>query len=111
MSKEKMLKDIQKRLPDDVIIIDGTNFDFTEDEFVSILCWLKYFVKKYKNYNKAERPDVKFPIISKRLMLDLDLGLYDESIVECKGKYGIYINATQKRKKIAAKSIINMFQL
>ena len=43
MKNLAFLKQIQKRLPDEIVIFDETNFNFTEDEYISILSWIKYF--------------------------------------------------------------------
>ena len=43
MKKYCLLKQIQKRLPDEIVIFDETNFNFTEDEYISILSWIKNF--------------------------------------------------------------------
>ena len=37
MKNLAFLKQIQKRLPDDIVIFDETNFNFSEDEYISIL--------------------------------------------------------------------------
>ena len=107
-----MLKQIKKRLPDDIVIQDETKFDFTEDEFVSILCWLKYFNEHYQEYGKTKNTSVSFPIISKRLRLDFSfyrtLNIFDSTNL---GRYVIYVSANENRKKIAAKTIINKFHI
>ena len=76
-----MLKEIQKRLPDDIVLEDNTTFEFTEDEFVVILSWIKYFNHHYQEYGKTQFPKVVLPIISKRLILDLGLYMRDERII------------------------------
>lgn len=43
MIKSRYLQEFQKRLPDDILIEDETNFEVTDDEYVSILSWFKYF--------------------------------------------------------------------
>lgn len=52
MKKQTILTKIQQRLPDDIIICDETNFDFTDDECISILCWIKYFNYHYAEFGK-----------------------------------------------------------
>ena len=75
MKTAKYIIEIQKRLPDDIIIQNETSFEFNEDEFVSILSWIKNFNEHYKIFGKEIQPYVMFPIISKRLRLDF--GLYN----------------------------------
>ena len=115
MEKEKMLKEIQKRLPDGIIIEDATKFDFTEDEFVSILCWLQYFRAHYAEYygKNDEQMSITLPIISKRLRLDFThyRFIQNSHFFPNFGKYIVYITANTKRKKIAVKHIINCFSL
>ncbi len=94
MTKEDQLREIQRRLPEDIKIVDETNFDFTEDEFVCILSWVKYFNSHYKDYGKEKPTRIMFPIISKRLRLDFGLYLYPN---EKTGDYNIYLSMNGKR--------------
>ncbi|WP_343522033.1 hypothetical protein [Pedobacter sp.] len=64
MNKLQYLKEIQNRLPDNLVIRDETLHDFTEDEFIGILSWLKYFNNHYKDKQKTESPSIVRPIIS-----------------------------------------------
>ncbi len=65
MKKTSIIKELQKRLPDDLVIHDETSFEDTDDEYVSMLCWLKCFNEHYERYGRDEQPTVIFPIISK----------------------------------------------
>ena len=47
MTKVNQIKEIQNRLPESIRVIDETKFEFTEDEFVGILCW---FIIPLKNW-------------------------------------------------------------
>lgn len=85
--KRKMLEEIQSRLPDNIVIEDETGFDFTEDEFASMLSWIKYFNLHYMKYGMEKYPDIMFPLLSKRMRFDF--GLY---IPEDEGKHVIYIS-------------------
>lgn len=85
--KRKMLEEIQNRLPDNIVIEDETGFDFTEDEFASMLSWIKYFNLHYMKYGMQKYPDIIFPLLSKRMRFDF--GLY---IPEDEGKHVIYIS-------------------
>jgi hypothetical protein len=76
MEKTIMLKEIKKRLPKHITVKDNTKFDFTIDEYLSILSWIKYFNCHYENNDKEKRPDIQIPVISKRIFIDL--GLYEE---------------------------------
>jgi len=108
MNKASCLKIIQDRLPDDLIIYDETSYEFTDDEFVAILSWIKYFNVHYEKKDKSTPPDIMFPIISKRLRLDF--GLYITA--DNSGKHVIYISANGqmlngKIKQDSVKTLIN----
>lgn len=112
MDKEKYLKQIQGRLPDDLVIEDETSYEFTEDEFIGILSWIKYFNVHYKEKQKSDLPAIIFPIISMRLRLDF--GLYVAK--DRKGKHLIYISPNGqilngKITKESIKGIINTWIL
>nr|WP_294873529.1 hypothetical protein [uncultured Pedobacter sp.] len=112
MNKVKCLKEIQDRLPDDLLIEDETSFEFTEDEFIGILSWIKYFNIHYKENQKSHIPQILFPIVSKRLRLDF--GLYNTK--DNSGKYVIYISVNGqmlngKIKKESIKGLINTWGL
>lgn len=117
MKKETCLKEIQKRLPEDIIIDDETSFEFTDDEVVGVLSWLKYFNAHYKEYGKTKYPDVIFPIISKRLRLDFGLYRIPCDVERNKGKHVIYLSQNRKyldssiKKDITLKDLINMWHL
>jgi len=112
--KKTMLKEIQKRLPDDIIIEDETNFELTGDEFVSVLSWIKFFNGHYRVYGKNENPSVVFPIISKRLRLDFGLYRFPS---DSNGQFNIYLSPNGKlldgsmKKRISVKELINSWDL
>ena len=117
MKKSTFLIEIQKRLPDDIIVQDETTFDFTDDECISILCWIKYFNHHYEEFGKNELPKIIFPIVSKRLRLDFGLYITKCNLENNFGKYIIYItqngqllNGTYK-KNITLKELINTWKL
>jgi len=109
-SKKTMLKEIQKRLPDGIVIEDETNFDFTNDEFVVMLCWIKYFRDHYDNFGKKMRPKVMFPVISTRLRFDFGLYHIPNDLRESVnyGKNVVYISGNTEKN---IKKIINFWQL
>lgn len=116
MNKQRQLKEIQKRLPDDIMIVDETSFDFTEDEYVSILCWIKFFNQHYEQFGKNKYPKLMFPIISKRLRLDFGLYRVASDGELCKGCYNIYLSENGKGldgkiRKQSIKEIIQIWQL
>ena len=117
MKNETYLKRIQKRLPDDIIVEDETPFKFTEDEFISILSWIKYFNAHYKEHGKEKYPDVMFPIVSKRLRLDFGLYCIPSDVESNRGKNVIYISQNGKRmdgtvkKNLTIKELVNTWQL
>jgi hypothetical protein len=113
MTKQTQIKEIQKRLPDNIKIVDETLFDFTEDEFVSILCWIKYFNQHYEQYGKNEYPKIMFPIISKRLRLDFGLYRVKSDIGPFKGCYNIYLSENGKGfpDKIKMQSVKYLIQI
>lgn len=103
MNKLKYLKEIQKRLPDDLILEDGTSFDFTDDEFIGILSWIKYFNIHYEKYGKTKMVDIHTPLISKRMRLDFLYYSKPCDLLVNQGKYVIYISSnicyTSKNRK------------
>lgn len=117
MKKETCLKAIQKRLPDDLIIQDETTFEFTDDEYVSILSWLKLFNQHYRKHGKSKQPDMLFPIISKRLRLDFGLYWIPNDQQENHGKHIIYISPNGQllngtiKKNLTVKEVINTWTL
>ena len=116
MTKTYYLKEFQKRLPEDIKIIDETSYDLTEDEIVSILCWLKYFNHHYETNGKNDYPQIMFPIISKRIRLDFGLYIVKSDIEPNKGQHNIYISEnekslTNKGEKQSLKKMINIWKL
>ena len=117
MTKTTYLKEIQQRLPHEIIIQDETKFEFTEDEYVVILCWLKYFNEHYKVFGKSKLPAILFPIVSKRLRLDFGLYITANELQINHGKFIIYItqngqllNGTLK-KNLTIKQLVNIWNL
>ncbi len=106
MIKSNQIKEIQKRLPDDIKVVDETKYEFTEDEFLSILCWIKFFNHHYDNYGKTHYPFILFPIISKRLRLDFGLYGVRSECEPLKGNYNIYISDNIKNTK-GRKTLVN----
>ena len=93
MKKNKMISEVQKRLPEDIIVIDETTFEFAEDEFISILSWIKYFNWNYKINNKSGPPAIQSPIISKRMQLDFYFYWLSEDIQNKEPGFYIYIKS------------------
>ena len=87
--KRKMLEEIQNRLPDNIVIEDETDFEYTKTEYAAILSWIEYFNQHYKKYGKDKCPEQVFPAVSKRIKLDF--GLY--IIPDDNGEHVIYITA------------------
>lgn len=113
MKKLDQIKEIQKRLPENLKIVDETNIEFTDDEFLSILCWIKYFNNHYEKYEKTELPFIKFPIISKRIQLDFGLYHFKSDCEPQIGNYNIYImwDFKNSKGKKALDSFINNWDL
>lgn len=116
MNKDLYLNEINKRLPEDLIIEDETPFEFTEDEFIGILSWIKYFNLHYKEKGKTDIPEIVFPIISKRLRLDFGLYSTPNDTDVNKGKYIIYITANGRMlngaiKQQSIQQVINTWNL
>ncbi|SDA37111.1 hypothetical protein SAMN03080617_00002 [Algoriphagus alkaliphilus] len=108
MDKEKILKEIQNRLPDDIRIINQTPFELTEDEFLVILSWLKYFNWHYQLHKKSGSPEIQSPIISKRIRLDFYFYWISENIQNKDTGFSIYIVSNYKK---TLKEIINTYKL
>ena len=117
MKKTTYLKQIQKRLPEKIVLRDETTFEFTDDEYVGILSWLKYFRSHYDEYGKESLPKVTFPIISQRLRLDFGLYHIPCDLELDKGEHVVYISDNRKlsggaiNKKLSVKDLINTWQL
>lgn len=116
MTKTYCLKEFQKRLPDDIKIVDEIPYDFTEDEIVGILSWLKYFNQHYATNGKYKYPQIMFPIVSKRMHLDFGLYIGKSETEPFKGQHNIYITEngkllTGKVEKQSLKKVINMWNL
>ena len=104
-------------MPDDIIAQDETIFEFTEDEFIAILSWLKYFNEHYKVFGKSKLPNILFPLVSTRLRLDFGLYITPNNQQINYGKYIIYItqnwqllNGTFK-KNLTIKELVNTWNL
>jgi len=117
MKKTTYLTQIQKRLPDDITVQDETEFEFTDDEYISILSWIQFFNDHYKQHKKEVWPAIKHPIISKRLRLDFSLYNIPCDIEDNKGKFIIYISSniystSEKTKRIpTVQYLINAWNL
>jgi hypothetical protein len=117
MKKSILLKEIQKRLPQDIIVEDETPYDYTEDECVAILSWIKYFDGHYSQHAKDKNPIVTFPVISKRIRLDFGLYRFPCETGVNKGKHVVYISPNGMRpdgkiaSNITLKSLINIWGL
>lgn len=117
MKTTKYIIEIQKRLPDDIIIKNETSFEFSEDEYISILSWIKYFNEHYKIFGKEKQPCIMYPIISKRLRLDFGLYNFPNPLEENKGGYIIYISENGKllngsiKKNITVKELVVTWKL
>ncbi|GET46929.1 hypothetical protein [Capnocytophaga felis] len=71
MLKKTQLKEIQKRLPEDILLIDSTTFDnYTDDEYLALLSWIKCFKNHYEKFqnNAPFYPHCAF--VSTRLFID-----------------------------------------
>lgn len=91
MKKSTYLKEIQKRLPDDIIIVDETPFEYTQDEYIAILGWIKCFNAHYSQYGKSESMLITYAFVSKRIRLDLGHYRFPCDIDQHRGKYIIYL--------------------
>lgn len=115
--KSKYLQEFQKRMPEDILIQDETNFEITEDEYVCILSWLNYFKEHYKLYAKEKQTSIQFPIISKRLRLDFSLYNIPSDLEDSLGQHIIYISRNGKlsngtiKKNISVRELINTWNL
>lgn len=91
MIKSTFLKIVQSKLPEDIIIEDSTNFEFTEDEYIGMLSWIQYFNDHYTEYKKQSKTKIQRPLISKRLQLDFGHYNIPCDLERNKGKYIVYI--------------------
>lgn len=98
---ENFNTEIQKRLPNEIVFINEKNIELTEDEFLAILSWIKYFNIHFKEHGMTKYPKIMFPVISKKLRLDFGLYRTPSDIKEEKGLHAIYlsVNINQPIKK------------
>jgi len=106
--QEKYIKRIKKRLPKDITFKDESNFKLTQDEFLGILSWIKYFNNHYVKYGKNKIPDIIFPVISKRLFLDFGLYCFPSDHKDELGLHVIYLSANKDNN---LNSLINTWEL
>ncbi|MDR7128090.1 hypothetical protein J2X69_000418 [Algoriphagus sp. 4150] len=117
MNKKTYLKEIRKRLPDDITLEDETENEISDDEFIGVLSWIKYFNSHYKEHGKDNSPVIIFPIISRRLRLDFGLYRFPSDSEINRGKHVIYISNNEKsmdgtiKKRISVKEIINVWKI
>lgn len=105
MKKQTYLKEIQKRLPQDIFISDETNIDFTEDEFVCILFWIKIYNKYPDLFGTAKH--IQHVFISKRIQVDFS---FHNTATE-KGEYLIYITLNKKITPAGKEGIYSLREL
>lgn len=111
MRKVSFLKLVEERLPQDIIIRDETQFEFTEDECVVMLSWIQYFNDHYKVYKKEKLPSIINPYISIRLKLDFGLYRIPCDLDADKGKYVIYIIKAKQHINDKIRSKIDLSKL
>ncbi len=117
MKKTTCLKEIQKRLPDAIIVQDETDVEYTDDEYVSILSWIKFINGHYAQFGTKKLPFIQFPIISKRLRLDFGLYHISSDIEPNRGKHIIYISQNGKslngsiKKNLTIKEVVKAWKL
>tara|TARA_B100002049_G_scaffold237186_1_gene226687 strand:+ start:11524 stop:11826 length:303 start_codon:yes stop_codon:yes gene_type:complete len=98
---------------------DDTCLEITDDEFIGILLWIKYFNYHYKEHGKEKYPDIKSPVISKRIHIDFGLYNIPSDVESNRGKYIIYICNNDNRiydektkiKKYSVKEVIDTWYL
>lgn len=97
MKKSTCLEELQKRLPGNLVLVDETPFEFTEDEFIGILSWFKLFSKHYEESPK-KLPLVPLPLVSHRIFLDFGLFLSadDDKLSPTYKKHVVIINENDK---------------
>lgn len=91
MTKAVQIKNIQKRLPDDIRIQDETGLKLSDDEYVSILSWIKLFIIHYKSFGKSQPMPISSAIVSKRVHIDFGLYMVPCELEHNKGEYIIYL--------------------
>ena len=102
MKKTTQIKEIQKRLPDDIIIEDLSKIEeFTEDEFLVILGWIDAFNNHYRRYEKNVEetfyPDCVF--VSTRLFIDFYFYNKKDNRGETAKEYLIYLESVTEGSK------------
>lgn len=117
MKKINYLRAIQARLPIEILLKDDIHFDFTEDEYVVILSWIKNFNEHYKLNGKNENMLTPIVLISKRLRIDFYFYRFPKENGEDVGKHFIYLGANnrnfegQGKPTYSVKELEKTFQL
>lgn len=114
MKSTKFVEEIQMRLPDDIRIIKETSLELTEDEFIAILSWIKYFNWHYKVSKKNETPAIQSPLVSKRIRLDFYFYRFSEKLTHGETGFNIYIcenNKLATNQPYSVEELVNTFKL
>ena len=115
LKKSTHLKEIQKRLPEDLVLVVETKFSFTDDEYIAILSWIKWFNTHYEKYGKEELPGIISPLVSFRVRIDF--GLYNQpcTLPATKGLYIVYLckvyNQISETRKMTTNQLISHWAL
>jgi hypothetical protein len=115
MKKTTQIKEIQKRLPDDIIIEDLSKIEeFTEDEFLVILGWIDAFNNHYRRYGKNVE-ETFYPhcvFVSTRLFIDFYFYNKKDNRGEAAKEYLIYLESvTEGSKAHRRKKFVNDWNL
>ncbi len=95
MKKDTVLRNIQKRLPDDILIKDNVSFELTEEEYFSILVWIKVFNIHFKEFGKSKNMPLHIIPISSRCCLDV----YFYRFPDDNNEYVIYLKEEERLYK------------
>lgn len=69
-NKSKHLIEVKNRMPDGILVDDETCFEWTDDEYVAILSWIKCFKNHNKILDNTKNTFISVAVISKRLYVD-----------------------------------------
>ena len=88
-------KEFKKHLPEGIEFHDDSDLKLTDDEFVSVMAWIKFFKAYYSVFGKAEEMPKKLNRISKRIHLDFGFC----NIPDKDGRLIIYLSRNRAQLK------------
>ena len=83
-------------MQDNYQIVDVTSFEFTDDEILAILSWLKFLNKHIEEKGREVKMPIQFAIVSSRLRIDFALTHLPSDQPNEEGRNVVYLSAYNK---------------